>query len=324
MSLIVIGILFSIFLGWAMGANDAANSHGTAVGSGVRTLTQAIVISSVFAILGAILEGGDVIKTIGKGIVPIDEIRNRDENLAFTMVLCATFAAALWVTISTYLKLPVSITHSSVGAVGGVGVASSQAIKWTVLTKVFVSWILTPISSAIIGLILYGIFRRVIPLLIPERWIKPVVKWLLTFSACYMAFSWGANDVANCIGPMVGVGFLNIKVAAMIGSISMAFGIATWGYRVIDTIGKRICHIEPLMAFSSELACALNVHLFTRYGIPVSTTHSIVGAVYGVGLLKGYRDINLKLIRDMVFAWSMTPIIAGAISFALLKFIANL
>jgi len=101
----------------------------------------------------------------------------------------------------------------------------------------------------------------------------------------------------------------------------MLCGIVTWGYKVIETIGTEITHLLPIMAFSAQLASAINVHVYTIMGIPVSTSHSIVGAIFGVGLVRGLRVLNVRIIREIVFCWLATPVISGAISFCILKFI---
>jgi len=94
-------------------------------------------------------------------------------------------------------------------------------------------------------------------------------------------------------------------------------GVLMWGYRVMQTVGTRILALTPPMAFMAELAAALNVHLYTLAGIPVSTTHSIIGAIFGIGLVYGRSAVNLRTARDIVLAWAFTPIGAGAVSFVL-------
>jgi PiT family inorganic phosphate transporter len=93
----------------------------------------------------------------------------------------------------------------------------------------------------------------------------------------------------------------------------------TWGYKVIETIGSGITSLLPIMAFSAQLASAINVHVYTIFGIPVSTSHSIVGAIFGVGLVKGVRVVNLSIMKEIIICWLATPFISGIISFLVLK-----
>ena len=314
--LIFITILMGLAVGWSIGANDAANSLGTAVGSRVLTLKQAIILISIFGLLGAMLQGSYVTKTIGKGIVPIDQL---DKNLGTYVALVACFAACAWVVLATYWKMPISTSHSIVGAVAGAGIAIHAPVKWKVLLDIFICWIFTPLGSAFLGYIFYIIFKNFLPLIIPRRFLKRSMVLLIIISGCYVAYSWGANDVANATGVMVGAKLLSAKVSVILGGFAIVVGIMTWGYKIIETIGSEITNLLPIMAFSAQLASAINVHIYTVFGIPVSTSHSIVGAIFGVGLVRGLHVVNIRIMKEIVICWLATPFISGFISFILLK-----
>jgi len=316
--LIYLTVLMGLGVGWSIGANDAANSLGTAVGSKVRSLRQAIILISVFGFLGAFLQGSYVVKTIGRDIVPIDEL---DKNLAAYLALVASFSACSWVVLATYWKMPISTSHSIVGAVAGAGLAIGAPIKWKVLLDIFICWIFTPLGSAVLGYVFYRIFRNLFVRIIPGKYLNKVVSMLVTISGCYVAYSWGANDVANSVGVVAGAGILSPNVCVILGGAAIIVGIMTWGYKVIETIGSGITNLVPIMAFSAQLASAINVHIYTVCGIPVSTSHSIVGAVVGVGMVKGLRVINLRVMREIVVCWLVTPGVSGLMSFLILKLI---
>ena len=302
-------LLSGLFVGWNLGANDAANAMGTAVGARVRTIREAVIIVGIFSFLGAVAFGHRVIKTIGSGIVPMEQL---EPGQATRIALAAMLAAGMWLLWATYLKLPVSTTHSAVGAVAGAGVvAGGVPIYWSKLLDIFMAWILTPVGAAICGYVLYQVLRVVLRFVaVPDR----VWGWLLTISGMWMAFSWGANDVANATGVMVGAGFTSPIMASVLGGLAIVLGIATWGYRVMETVGTRITHLIPPMAFVAELAAALNVQIYTLLGLPVSTTHSIVGAIFGVGLVLGRAAVDRRTARDIVLAWAATPAAAGIVS----------
>lgn len=306
-------LLSAVFAGWALGANDAANSMGTAVGAKVRTIREAVIIVGVFSLVGALLFGHRVINTIGKGIVPLDQL---DAHQSTVIALSAMLAASAWLFGATYLKLPVSTTHSIVGAVAGAGLAAGNVpVYWEKLVDIVMAWMLTPIGGAVLGYVLYQVLRIVV--LQRFRLSDRIWIWPLTLSGMYMAFSWGANDVANATGLLVGVSMMTPFQAAVLGGVAIVVGIATWGYRVMETVGTRITNLLPSMAFIAELAAALNVHLYTLLGLPVSTTHSIVGAIFGVGLVFGRRAVDVRTVRDIVLAWAATPAAAGVVSFVL-------
>lgn len=320
MSLLLISltVLMGIAVGWSIGANDAANSLGTAVGSKVLNLKQAIILIAIFGFLGAFLQGSYVIKTVGKGIVPIDQL---DKSLAMYLALVASFAACAWVVLATYWKMPISTSHSIVGAVAGAGLALGAPVKWKMLLDIFICWVFTPVGAAILGYLFYRIFKNIFYRIIPRKHIKFTMAVLIIISGCYVAYSWGANDVANSMGVISGAGIISPKIGVVIGGLAIVFGIVTWGYKVIETIGSEIAHLLPIMAFSAQLASAINVHIYTVFGIPVSTSHSIVGAIFGVGLVRGVRVVNLRIMREIIICWLATPFVSGIISFLVLKMI---
>lgn len=307
----VLIVLSGVYVGWALGANDGANCMGTAVGARVRSLREAVVLVAVFGFLGSVTLGGRVIKTIGKGIVPLDRI---DPLVASRIALATMLAAGTWMVLATYLRLPVSTTHSSVGAMAGAGLACGSApVIWSKFGDIFLAWLLTPLGAALVGFVINkALLRWVVD---SRLYSEKLIRVLLTISGIYMAFSWGANDVANATGPIVGAGILTARQAAALGGAAIALGVGGWGYRVMETIGTKITNLGPMMAFAAEAAAALNVHLYTLWGIPVSTTHAIVGAVFGVGLANGRAAVNSRTARDIVLAWAATPLASGVVAY---------
>ena len=314
--LILAILLMAAGIGWSIGANDAANSLGTAVGSRAVTLRQAIVLIVVFGFLGAFLQGAHVSKTIGKGIVPINDL---DATVGLYLAVVAMFSACAWVVLATYWKMPISTSHSIVGAVAGAGLSVGAPIKWKVLSDIFFCWIFTPVGAAVLGYIIYRILKNLFYRIIPRRNLKLIITILIIISGCYVAYTWGANDVANATGVISGVGVLTPEMSVIFGGLAIVLGIMTWGYKVIETVGTEITQLMPIMALAAQLASSVNVHIYTVFGIPVSTSHSIVGAICGVGLVRGTRVLNFRIMRDIVLCWLATPFISGIISFLALK-----
>lgn len=314
-------LIMGAAIGWSIGANDAANSLGTAVGSKVLTLRQAILLIVVFGFLGAFLQGSHVTKTIGKGIVPLNEL---DKNVSMYVAVVAAFAACSWVVLATYWKMPISTSHSIVGAVAGAGLAISAPVKWRVLQDIFVCWLFTPVGAAVLGFILYKLLQNSLYRIIPRKYLRITIAALIVLSGCYVAYTWGTNDVANAVGVISGTGVMTPRMCVVFGGLAIVLGIMTWGYKVIETIGSEITQLLPIMALSAQLASAVNVHIYSMLGIPVSTSHSIVGAIFGVGLVRGVRVLNFRIIREMVLCWLATPFISGVIAFAVLKMITLL
>jgi phosphate/sulfate permease len=140
---------------------------------------------------------------------------------------------------------------------------------------------------------------------------------LQVVTACYVAFAHGANDVANAIGPIAAIvqtsrdGILAAEAAVpigilVLGGVGIVVGLATWGYKVIDTVGHKITSMTPTRGFSAEFGAATTVLLASRLGLPISTTHTLIGAVIGVGLARGMAALNLRVIRHIVYSWVIT------------------
>ena len=155
------------------------------------------------------------------------------------------------------------------------------------------------------------------------HWVEKTFGVLQIVSASLMAFSHGANDVANAMGPLAAIisivssGTSNFQAQfptwiLAVGGTGIVIGLATWGWRVIETIGKKITELTPSRGFSAEFGAAFTVLLASRFGFPISTTHTLVGAVLGVGLAGGLGSLNLRVLRDIILAWFVTiPVGAG-------------
>ncbi|GAX59637.1 phosphate/sulphate permeases [Candidatus Scalindua japonica] len=152
--------------------------------------------------------------------------------------------------------------------------------------------------------------------------VEKIFVYLQILSACFVAFAHGANDVANAIGPLAGIlsavssGVIEMKAQVplfvlLLGGLGIVIGLATWGWRVIETIGKCITELTPTRGFAAEFGAAITIVLASKLALPVSTTHTLVGAVLGVGLARGLNSLNLSTIRDILISWVIT-IPAGA------------
>lgn len=163
------------------------------------------------------------------------------------------------------------------------------------------------------------------------KMVEKIFVFLQVLSACFVAFAHGANDVANAIGPVAAVldviktGFVSKSALVpswllAFGGIGIVIGLATWGWRVMETIGKKITELTPTRGFCAEFSAAIVILIASKLGLPISTTHCIVGAVLGVGMAKGMKALNLGMIREIILSWVIT-IPASAIM-AILVFLA--
>lgn len=299
----MISLLGGIFLGWSLGANDASNIFGAAVSSRMIKFWTAAVLASVFVIAGALISGRAGIETI-QGLTSF--------NLSQAVV--SSVAAAVTVTIMTFLGLPVSTSQSVVGAIIGIGIINAQ-MDAAGLGKVFICWITTPLGGTLITLVLYkllaGVYNAMrISLFGSDR----LMKIGLVITGSYGAYALGANNVANVTAVFVGAGKLSVSAAALIGGVSIALGIMTFSRPVMETVGKRLVALDPFSALMVSLSLGITIHIYTLIGVPVSSSQAVIGGVLGIGIIKGAATVSLTTLRNILVGWFLTPVIACIIA----------
>ncbi len=305
------------YVGWNIGANDTANCIGTSIGCGLITFKKAVILVATFSFIGAVLQGGEVMKTIGKGIVQQD----LDYIAIFVALLCSGF----FVTLATFYRIPTSTSQAIVGGVLGIGLAVNAKIDYSKLITIAESWLICPI---LVMLLAYGLYRLLILSLRRVRTSQLLVQntlgWLAILSACYVAYSMGANNAGNAVGPIANLGIVHPTLLLVIGGVAIAIGAITYGKKVADTVGKGITPLDIPGAFIAQLSSAFGMHLFSMLGIPVSTSSAVVGAVVGVGLVKGAKSISKKTLFTILGGWVLTPTLSATTSFLMYRAIKAL
>ena len=403
--ILIVAIGSGLYMAWAIGANDVANSMGTSVGAGALTVGGAILIAGVFEFLGAFLAGGEVTSTIRKGIIDAEFLQH-DPDLLVIGMLSALLAAASWLTVASRFGWPVSTTHSIVGAIIGFAVVAIgfEAVHWWDVATIAASWVVTPVLAGAISYLLVLSVQRLIfskdePDVYARRYVpvyifaavlmtsivtfvkglkhvgldlstpmailysvlfaavvafagrmvinrvsfgsvesptggrsrysnvEKVFGVLMIVTAAGMAFAHGSNDVANAIGPVaaiVGVvttGEVVHKSAVptwilLVGALGIVVGLATFGYRVMATIGRKITELTPSRGFAAEFAAASTVVVASGTGLPVSTTQTLVGAVMGVGLARGVGALDFGVVRTIIVSWVVTLPVGAVLAVA--------
>jgi PiT family inorganic phosphate transporter len=292
------------YVGWNIGANDTANCIGTTVGCGLLPFRRAAILVAVFAVLGGLLQGHHVMDTIGKGIV-------KDE-LNILAVFVALICSGIFVTLATFYRIPTSTSQSIVGGVMGIGLALDANIDYAKVIRIVESWVICPILVMVLAFVLYYLLTRLLHRIVSRNiLVQNAIGWLAILSGCYVAYSMGANNAGNAVGPIANLGIIHPTVLLAIGGAAIAVGAITYGRRVADTVGKGITPLDIPGAFVAQIASAFGMHLFSIFGIPVSTSSAIVGAVVGVGLVKGARSISQKTIWTILIGWVLTPFLAA-------------
>jgi PiT family inorganic phosphate transporter len=329
-----------LFLGWSLGANDAANIFGTAVGSRMVKFRTAAIIASIFVVLGAVIQGAGTTKTLSE-LGSVDAIGG-----AFTVAFCS----GLVVFLMTKNKLPVSTGQAIVGAIIGWCYFTSSPVDYPVLGKIVSSWVLGPILGAIFSALLYLLVRRLIRRTkLHLIKIESIIRISLIIVGAFGAYSLGANNIANVMGVFVNSIDLNIAfgdfrfssvdILFFLGGLAIALGIFTYSKKVMETIGGDILAITPegavVVVFSQALvlfifSSSTLSHLTQSIGlpaiplVPVSSTQVVVGSVLGIGLVKGMQEVKLNVIGNIMLGWILTPILSGAFTFFSLFFVKNI
>lgn len=300
-------LIAGVFMGWGLGSNDAANLFGPAVESRALRFWTAAGLAAFFVVLGAVLMGPPGFATYG-------ELGTQTIISAFTVML----AAAITVTMMTLLGLPISSTQATVGAIIGGSLLTAGGVNFEPLLKIFLSWILTPIGGMIAAYIPYKL-ADMFPLTFIGRFSSHdrMIRIGLVLVTCYGAYSLGANNVANVTGVYVKSGLLQPLAASIIGSLAIALGILTFSRRVIRTVGSGLVPLDPFAALVVVFGEALTLNVYALLGIPVSASQAVVGAVIGIGLVKGMKTIDARALVQVLFGWLGTPTLACGISVVL-------
>ncbi len=330
-----------LFLGWSLGANDAANVFGTAVGTRMMRFTTAAVICSAFVILGAVVGGAGASHTLGKlGVV-------NALGGAFMVALSAGFT----VYTMTRMSLPVSTSQAIVGSIIGWNLFSGSPTDASALIKIVTTWVACPLLAAAFAMLFYSVFIRVsrrFP--VHLLWEDMLMRWGLILVGAFGSYSLGANNIANVMGVFVPVApFKTLTVLGLftltgtqqlflIGGIAISIGIFTYSRRVMETVGGSLMRLTPQMALIVVLSQAAVLYLFssqqlsgwlTGHGlpaiplVPVSSSQAVIGAVLGLGILKGGRGVRFRVLGEIAAGWVTTPVIACAITFIALFFLQN-
>jgi len=292
-------LLGGVFLGWSLGANDAANVFGSAVSSRMIRFWTAGILASLFVLIGALLEGEAGIETY-TGLT----------QMTLRLAVISSVAAAATVSLMTVLGLPVSTSQAVVGAIVGIGLLNRQ-LDMGGLGKVVICWFGTPVGGVIIAIVLYKALSALYNRIEINLFQADIgLRLCLIGAGSYGAYALGANNVANVTGMFVSAGMLSVFSATLIGGLSIGLGVLSFSRGVMETVGKRLVRLDPFSALVVVLAEAITVHIYTFVGVPVSTSQAVIGAVLGVGIVKGINTIRRQTLVNILLGWFLTPVVA--------------
>jgi len=307
----LIPVAACILIAIGIGSNDTSNALGICIGCGVIKLRRALFLFGCFVLIGVLVQGQKVMKTVGKDLVEVN----------LTIISISLSVAALLIIVSNWKKLPLSTHQVIIGSLAGSGIASGAEVNFTALLEIVVSWIISPLVAFFSALFLYKTMEKTISKLSLFR-IERILRSLLLFSGILIAYNTGANELATILGPVIHSGLIEQIRASLIGSLFVFLGAVILSHRVIETIGKGITTLDPYSGFAAQFGAGMCVLFFTFLGMPISTTYCIIGAISGVGMSKGMKTVKLDLIKKIMANWVIAPSLAFLISFLIMKAIS--
>ena len=323
-------VLVAFVFDFINGFHDSANSIATVVGTRVLSPLAAVVWAATFNMAAAFTVGTAVARTVGSGMIAVEVVTP-------SVILAALLGAIIWNLITWYFGLPSSSSHALLGGYAGSAIARAgfTAIIPSGWIKTIVFIVLSPLIGLLLGfglmVAVFWIFQRTAP-----GRVDRLFRGAQLASSAFFSLSHGANDAQKTMGIIVGLlvageelfagqtGLLrhfhvtsadHIPHWVEVGAYSaIALGTLFGGWRIVHTMGTRITRLQPVGGFCAETAGALSILLATRFGIPVSTTHTITGAIVGVGATRRLSAVRWGLAGRIVWAWLLTIPASGILA----------
>ncbi len=328
-STILLIIVVALIFDFINGFHDAANSIATVVSTRVLSPGQAVAWAAFFNFVAAFFFGTAVAKTVGSGMVDLDVV-------TYSVILTGLIGAITWNLITWYFGLPTSSSHALFGGYGGAAVAKAgfSAIIVSGWTKTIIFIVLAPLIGLFVGLLLmssiFWLFRDTPPTRVARGF-----RTMQLFSAAAYSLMHGANDAQKTMGIITGAlvtgGYLSTFEVPiwviLIAHAAIGLGTLSGGWRIIKTMGQKITKLQPPGGFAAETGAAVAIFTATHLGVGISTTHTITGAIIGVGATRRLSAVRWGVARQIVWAWILTiPASAtiGASTYLLLQFVRNL
>src|SRR5215213_9464802 len=310
--LLVLTIAVALLFDFTNGFHDTANAIGTAVGTRAMTPRVAVAFSAVLNLVGAVvttqLLHAEVANTVGSLVAPAD-------GVALSMLVAVLFGAITWNLITWSAGLPSSSSHALIGALIGMGFVAYGlgAIQWAEVYPVFIALLTSPIAGLVLAYILAVVLLNLFSRARPSQ-ANGVFRRLQFFSSGFVAFSHGANDAQKTMAIITLALFSSGHLPEFVVPVwvalaaATAIGLGTWagGWRIIRTMGTRIVRMQPVDGFAAQTAAAAVIQLATTWGLPVSTTQVVSGAVMGAGSTRRFSAVRWGVARRIVWAWIFT------------------
>ena len=316
LALVIVVVVVALVFDYINGFHDAANSIATVVSTRVLSPGQAVLWAAFFNFAAAFIFGTAVAKTVGSGMIDITVVTS-------SVILAGLIGAIVWDLITWYYGLPTSSSHALIGAYAGAGIAKAGVVAlipggWT---KTLLFIVLAPLIGFALGFVFMVAIMWIMRPFAPSR-VDRYFRKLQLLSAAMYSLGHGANDAQKTMGIIAGAlftgGFIttfHIPVWVEIAAYSaISAGTLSGGWRIIHTMGSKITKLQPVGGFAAETAGAVSLFTATALGVPVSTTHTITGAIIGVGTTRRLSAVRWGIAGQIVWAWILTIPISAVIA----------
>jgi PiT family inorganic phosphate transporter len=316
LALIAVALIFDYINGF----HDAANSIATVVSTRVLSPGKAVIWAAFFNFAAAFFFGTGVAQTVGSGMVDLSVV-------TFAVIFAGLTGAIIWDLITWYFGLPTSSSHALFGGYAGAAMAKAgfAAIIVSGWTRTLIFIVVAPLIGLIVGLILMTLSHWVFQSSTPRR-VDAFFRRMQLLSAAAFSLMHGANDAQKTMGIIAGAlftgGLLDRDVAGklpipfwvvLIAHAAIGLGTLSGGWRIIKTMGSRITKLQPIGGFAAETGAALSIYTATALGVGISTTHTITGAIVGVGSTRRLSAVRWGVAGQIVWAWLLTIPASAAI-----------
>jgi len=316
-TLIVVTIGLALFFDFLNGFHDAANSIAAIVSTRVLKPHWAVMWAAFFNFIAFIFFGTHVAATIGTGLINPDVINTQ-------VIFAALLGAIFWNIFTWYYGLPSSSSHALIGGLLGAGIAhaGTSPLKWYGICKVLLGIVLSPLLGMLMGMLLMLLIARLFFYSTPHR-VDGTFRKLQLLSSAFISMSHGGNDAQKTMGiiaillfsgGLLGDRFFVPTWVTISCNFVIALGTCFGGWRIVKTMGMKITKLKPISGFCSDSASAITLALATLLGVPVSTTHTITGAIVGVGSLNGFSAVRWGVAKNIVWAWILTIPASGCVA----------
>lgn len=317
LTLIIITIALALIFDFLNGFHDAANSIAAIVSTRVLKPHWAVLWAAFFNFIAFLFFGVHVATTIGVGLVDPSVLNTE-------VILSALLGAIVWNIFTWYFGLPSSSSHALIGGLLGASVvhAGFAPLNWLGISKVLIAIVISPLLGMFMGMVLMLLTARIFFYSNPHR-IDGLFRHLQYLSSAFISLGHGSNDAQKTMGiiaillfsgNLLGPHFYVPMWVVILCNFVIALGTCFGGWRIVKTMGMKITKLKPVSGFCADTASATTLALATMLGIPVSTTHTVTGAIIGVGSLNGFSAVRWGVAKNIVWAWILTIPAAGSVA----------